>query len=86
MQEIVKSEMNSVLIVGIFLFLGVGLLLVLTSRNSERNALTRLLFKIWTVMPRAGSMTDQTWVMINGIGLLLGGAVFVVLLLLQLST
>lgn len=52
---------------------GDGMLLVWTSRNPQRNALTRMSYRLCTMAPRIGSITDKTWVLINGAGLLIAG-------------
>ena len=57
-------------------FLVIGALLVLTSMFPRGNALTKTLYWLWTIAPRVGSMTDEKWVMINGIAMLVGGLVF----------
>lgn len=72
------------LMLGIGVFFALGTLLVLTSLDPHRNLLTRMLYRIWTVMPRAGSMTDAKWVLSNGIALLLAGVLFLGLLLVRL--
>jgi hypothetical protein len=59
-----------------FWFLGTGVLLIFASLFPQKNALTKALFWLSTGMPRIGSMTDKTWVMINGIAMLLMGLVF----------
>jgi hypothetical protein len=48
-----------------------GMLLIMTSLHPQRNVLTRVLFRINTFMPRAGSMSDEKWVLLNGVGTLL---------------
>jgi uncharacterized membrane protein HdeD (DUF308 family) len=63
---------------GVF-FVVAGALLIRISLFPTRNALTRTLFRLSTIMPRAGSMTDETWVMVNGVGLLVGGLLLLAL-------
>jgi hypothetical protein len=56
-------------------FIIMGVLLVLTALFPQRNSVMKGVYWLWTILPRAGSMTDKTWVMINGIGLLVVGFV-----------
>lgn len=51
-----------------------GTVLIVTSRNPTKNALTKISYRLVTITPRVGSMTDQTWVLINGLALLIAGA------------
>jgi hypothetical protein len=60
------------------LFLAAGALMIVASLDSERNALTRVLFRLWTSMPRVGSMADTTWVLLNGFALVLVGVTLLV--------
>jgi hypothetical protein len=57
--------------------LALGLLSIVTSLNPQRNFVTRVLFRINTFLPRAGSMTDKKWVLINGVAILLVGVLFI---------
>ncbi len=61
-------------------FLAMGVLVVRTALLTTRNALTKMVYWLCTIAPRAGSMSDEKWVMINGIVMLAVG-----LLLLTLS-
>ena len=40
-----------------------------------KNSLTKAIYWMNTVMPRMGSMSDETWVKVNGVGLMVGGIV-----------
>jgi len=55
--------------------ISLGVLLVLTSLFPQKNSLTKAVHWLWTITPRAGSMSDETWVMVNGITVLVGGFV-----------
>ncbi len=59
-------------------FLG-GMLVIFTSRRPQTNSITRVIFRLWTLAPRVGSMTDETWVLLNGIGGVFVGVLFFVL-------
>ena len=56
---------------------GLGILLVLTYLDPQRNPLTRTVYRLWTILPRVGSMTDRQWILMNGVVLLVGGTVLV---------
>lgn len=60
------------LVVGVYC-LAIGVLLLQAAVFPTRNSLTKAIFWLCTIAPRAGSMTDATWVMINGVGMLLAG-------------
>jgi hypothetical protein len=62
-----------------FISLTIGMLLILTSFFPQRNLLTKTLYWLCTLAPRIGSISDKTWVMVNGIGLLLAGVVLLTL-------
>lgn len=70
-----------ILVIGVFT--GLGTLLVITSRNPNRNSLTGAIFKVWTFFPRAGSMSDARWVLINGVGLMVAAVFFLILALIR---
>ena len=60
--------------------LGVGFLIwgVVTIQAAivpTKNSLTKAIYWMNTVMPRMGSMSDETWVKVNGVGLMVGGIV-----------
>jgi hypothetical protein len=65
-------------VLGICFFV-IGVLLLLTSLFPQKNSLTKTVYWLWTIAPRVGSITDEKWVMINGIGMLVGGLLFLVL-------
>jgi uncharacterized membrane protein HdeD (DUF308 family) len=62
------------LVLGI-VFLGFGLALIQAARFPRRNVLTETLYRL-TITPRVGSMKDETWVTINGVGMLVAGLAF----------
>ncbi len=53
-----------------------GFLMIVTSLNPQRNFVTRFLFRINTFLPRVGSISDEKWVLINGVAVLLVGLIF----------
>lgn len=60
-----------------FLFIGVPL--IVTAIYPERNSFTRIVFRLWTFLPRVWPMNDdRRWVMFNGVGLVVGGLVFII--------
>jgi hypothetical protein len=38
-----------------------------------KNSLTKAIYWMTTILPRMGSMTDETRVMVNGVGMLIAG-------------
>jgi uncharacterized membrane protein HdeD (DUF308 family) len=68
----VKSNLFSLALLGIVMCAG-GMLYIVTSLNPQRNSVTRHLFRITTFLPRVGSMTDEKWVLVNGVVFLLAG-------------
>ncbi len=72
----VKSSLFSLALLGIVMCAG-GMLYVVTSLNPQRNFVTRVLFRITTFLPRVGSMTDEKWVLVNGVVFLLVGILLV---------
>jgi hypothetical protein len=69
MAMVVKSEMG-LLLLGT-LFLTMGILYVIASRNPQRNLLTKVIYWLWTLPPFGG--WQKTLVFINGIGFLIVG-------------
>ena len=73
-------QMNGNMIYGLIGGAGLfvlGIMLIVTSVNPQRNSVTRVLFRIWTFVPRVGSsMRDETWILLNGIGVLIGFLVY----------
>jgi uncharacterized membrane protein HdeD (DUF308 family) len=61
-----------------FVLLAFGVALIQTARLPRRNVFTEILFCLTTIMPRVGSMKDETWVMINGVVMLIVGLLFLV--------
>lgn len=61
--------------------LTVGTLLVVTSRNPQKNAVTRTIFLLMTALQFPGLMKDETLVLRQGIVLLLLGFVLLSLAL-----
>jgi hypothetical protein len=59
-----------------------GALLVFVSQNQGRNSVTKALFRLCTLMPRA-AFSDGTWVFLNGVGLISGGVLLLLLSLLD---
>jgi hypothetical protein len=59
--------------IGGVLFLIYGVLLVQTALFPTKNSLTKAIYWMSTILPRMGSMTDEFWMMINGIVMLLVG-------------
>jgi hypothetical protein len=51
----------------------------------QRNLLTKTLYWLCTLAPRIGSISDKTWVMVNGIGLLYAGVVMLTLSVVYLT-
>jgi|CZKY01.1.fsa_nt_gi hypothetical protein len=73
--------MNGVVTFELVLLVGMGgcalgMLLIATSLNPQRNVVTRPLYRMWTFLPRVGSMTDEKWVLVNGVCMLLVGLFF----------
>ena len=52
-----------------------GIVTIQAAVFPTKNSLTKAIYWMTTISPRMGSMTDATWVMINGIGLLVAGLV-----------
>ena len=59
-----------------------GMVTIDAARFPSRNSLNKFFYWMHTLPPRIGSMADETWVLVNGIGSLVVG---LVLLLLWLS-
>ena len=55
------------------IFLALGALLVIASRNPRRNFLTRMLFTVMTALQMPGLMKDETLVLMQGVGLCIFG-------------
>lgn len=68
-----QTNVEVMLLVLSLLLVGTGTLLIVTSRSPNKNALTKVSFRMCTIAPRVGSMRDETWVLINGVGLLATG-------------
>ena len=61
---------------------GGGTLLIVTSRDPHQNAVTSLVYEIMRSVPRAGlaaSISDETWCFLNGVVLLVGAFLMLVL-------
>jgi uncharacterized membrane protein HdeD (DUF308 family) len=71
------DPVSSLAVLGTLMCLG-GMLYIVTSVNPQRNSLTKVIYWITTCMPRAGSMTDEKWVLVNGVVLLLVGLLLIV--------
>jgi hypothetical protein len=56
-------------------FLIWGVLTIQAAIVPTKNSLTKAIYWMNTVMPRMGSMSDETWVKVNGVGLMVGGIV-----------
>ena len=63
-----------------FWFLIWGVLTIQAAKFPTKNSLTKAIYWMSTIMPRMGSMTDETWVMVNGVVLLVFGVLLLVLL------
>jgi uncharacterized membrane protein HdeD (DUF308 family) len=63
------------LVLGI-VFVGLGVAQIRTARFPRWNVFTGALYWLTTITPRDGSMKDETWVMINGVVMLIVGLAF----------
>jgi hypothetical protein len=59
--------------------LGVGgVLLVMTSRDPAQNGMTSLVDQLWRAVPRVGNTSHETWLLIQGMVLLVAAALLLV--------
>jgi hypothetical protein len=50
-----------------------GIVTIQAAVFPTKNSLTKAIYWMVTISPRMGSMTDETWVIVNGVGLLVFG-------------
>jgi len=71
---VIGDSMNELGIIWLgVIFLALGALLVIASRNPKRNSLTRMLFTVMTSLQIPGLMKDETLVLMQGVGLCIFG-------------
>lgn len=70
---LLQSKIDFMLLALAMALMGGGILALVAAHDPGRNVLTRVVHRMCTVAPRVGSMTDGTWVKINGIVLLFAG-------------